>query len=242
MPDLLAVPTKRIGPKVLHLARTTFSDCGGPHDLTLAHSISNWESKATTCAEQAVIRYLCDRPPLHREKKLLHVGIGNGALFAAVGEGLAAFTGITISRPELDHFQRRFQRRPTVVTLLANKHDERSFASIGGRFDVIVDVNLKSFACCEKHFRRMMQYFAEALSPGGILITAQSGLDFGWAGNTAVAFTPGADTDPSSAEHRILRADGLVELAAQFGLQAHRMSVPPSATCEAETLWILGKD
>lgn len=224
------------------MAVTTFGDCGGPHDLDDSISLTNWESKATTCAEQAVIRYLGEVPERYCGKRLLHVGIGNGALFAAIGEGLAAFTGITISRAELEKFNERFAGMDATTALLANKHDERVYPSIGGDFDLIVDVNLKSFACCEKHFQSTMDYLAGALSPGGILMTAQSGLDFGWAANTAVAFTPGADPDPATRHYRILGADGLARLAARLGLQARALSIPSSPQCEAETLWILRKD
>ena len=192
------------GPKVMPLTLTTFADCGGPYDLTLQHSVSSWESKSTTCAEQAVIRYLTQGPTHYRDKSLLHVGIGNGELFAATGAALRAFTGITISRPELEHFRQRFPAAQNARTILANKYDERSLRSIGGDFDIIVDVNLKSFACCEKHFQVTMAYLARSMAPGARLLTAQSGLDFGWAGNTAVAYTLGADPQPEMSSHRVL--------------------------------------
>ncbi len=221
---------------------TTFGDCSGPFDLSFAHSVSNWESKVTTCAEQAVIRYLAESPALYWGKRLLHVGIGNGALFASIGAELRSFTGITISRPELECFRQRYGKLETARTLLVNKHDDRLFHSIGDHFDVIVDVNLKSFACCEKHFQKTMVYFANSLSLGGILITAQSGIDFGWAGNTAVAYTPGADTNPLMCRHRVLGARGLGRLASELDLTVDSIPMKPTATCDAETLWILRKD
>lgn len=219
----------------------SFDDCGGPYDLSLAHSISSWESKATTCAEQAVIRYLTQVPARCRDKRLLHVGLGNGELFASTRAELRAFTGVTISRPEIDSVRQKFPAVENARIILANKHDERFFESIGDEFDIIVDVNLKSFACCEKHFQATMTYLARSLSPGGILVTAQSGLDFGWAGNTAVAYTPGADTRPMMSGHRILGADGLLQLSIDLGLEAHSVPVAPGGTCEAETLWICRK-
>lgn len=219
----------------------TFRDCGGPYDLSPEHSTSSWESKETTCAEQAVIRYLVEEPSRYREKTLLHVGIGNGGLFEAIGRELKAYTGITISRPELDCFRRQFPDSKNARTALVNKHDERFFGSMGGDFDIIVDVNLKSFACCEKHFRATMSYFARALTCGGKLVTAQSGLDFGWAGNTAVAYTPGADTRPFMSHHRALRIEGLRRLAADLNLKADSVPLEPCGSCDAETIWILEK-
>lgn len=223
------------------MAVTTFADCGGPYDLSYAHSITSYEAQLTTCAEEAVIRYLAESPARYRDKTLLHVGIGNGSLFTAIGAGLRAYTGITISRPELEIFRQTFVDRENVRTILANKHDERLFDSIGDHFDIIVDVNLKSFACCEKHFQATMLYFANSLSPGGIAITAQSGIDFGWAGNTAMAYTPGADTNPMMSQHRILGAEGLARLCPDLDLTVSSVLMQPSGRCDAETLWILTK-
>ena len=227
--------------QVIAVASTSFEDCHGPHDLSSAHSISGWESKSTTCAEQAVIGYLTKVPSRYRDKTLLHVGIGNGALFGAMGAELRTFTGITISRPELDQVRTRFKDAASARTLLANKHDERFFPSIGGDFDLIVDVNLKSFACCEKHFRTTMQFFASSLTPGGTLMTAQSGLEFGWAGNFARAHTPGAATTAVASDHRVLGADGLAKLSVELGLALHSLPVEATSVCKAETLWLLEK-
>jgi hypothetical protein len=218
-----------------------FGDCGGPYDLSDVHSISCWESQLTTCAEEAVIRYLAGSSARYWDKTLLHVGIGNGALFASIGAELRAFTGITISRPELEFFAKRFAGMKNARAILANKHDERVFDSIGNHFDIIVDVNLKSYACCEKHFGVTMLYFANCLSRGGMLVTAESGLEFGWAGNTAVAYTPGADTDPRTSRHRILGADGLAQLGIDLNLAVESVPVQFSGRCNTETLWVLTK-
>lgn len=203
--------------------------------------MSSWESQPTTGAEEAVIGYLAGTPALYQDKTLLHIGIGNGSVFAALGAGLRAYTGITISRPELEFFAKRFADRENARAVLANKHDDRIFASWGDNFDIIVDVNLKSFACCEKHYRATMLYYANSLSQGGFVITAQTGLDFGWYGNTAVAYTPGADTDPGMGRRRILGTDGLMKLGADLDLAVESISVPSSELRNSETLWILRK-
>jgi len=218
-----------------------FDDCGGPYDLTSSHTISCWEARPTTCDEEAVITYLVASPGRYYNKTLLHIGIGNGSLFASTGANLDAYTGITISCPELESFKDRFADKKNARAILANKHDERLFDLIGYSFDIIVDVNLKSFACCEKHFRSTMRYFGNCLTRGGMLITAERGLNFGWAGNIAVAHTPGADTNPAASVNRILGPDGFVRLGADLDLAVETVSVPPNERCTAETLWIFRK-
>jgi hypothetical protein len=217
----------------------SFDDCGGPFDLTPAHTISSWESQPTTSAETAVISYLKRRPALYVGKTLLHVGIGNGSLFKAIGEDVEIYVGVTISIPELRLFEEWFAEQKQARAILANKHDPREFSRIGSAFDIIVDVNLKSFACCERHFDATITYYASCLKPQGMIVTAESGVVWGWQGNTNVAHTPGAGSNALDAEHRVLGVDGLVQLGARYCLDLAAVTVGATQASGSETLWIL---
>jgi hypothetical protein len=220
----------------------TFADCGGPFDLTPRHTISSWESRPTTSGEATVIAFLKSRPSLYMGKRLLHVGIGNCSLPDALACGLAGYIGLTISLPEQRLFEHKFLGAKDVEVLLANKFDPRTYSKIKDNFDLIVDVGLKSFACCEKHFLSLMEFYADRLRTGGLLITAESGIQFGWKGNTAVAFTPGAQLDPSAAEYRVLGRHGIEQLGQRFGwtLTCAPSATIPHAMCD-ETIWLLKK-
>jgi len=102
--------------------------------------------------------------------------------------------------------------------IILNKYDPRMYIKIDGDFDIIVDTLLKSYACCEKHFASMMEFFASRLRSGGTLITTKSGVEWGWRGNTSRAYTPGAQVDPAIAKFRVLGADGLERLGKHLGL------------------------
>jgi hypothetical protein len=223
-------------------SQLSFDDCGGPFDLTPFHTISSWESQPTTSAEAAVIDYLRQRPALYAGKTLLHVGIGNGSLFEALGGDVEIYVGVTISNPELRLFEERFGAHQQARAILANKHDAREFFRIGSTFDIIVDVNLKSFTCCERHFDATMTYYASCLTPQGMIITAESGVMFGWKGNTNVAHTPGAGSSALDAERRILGIDGLAQLGARHGLDVAAVTVGAMPESGGETLWILRRD
>jgi hypothetical protein len=225
------------------MSNITFEDCGGPFDLTPAHTISSWESKPTTEAEAAVIAFLQCRPRLYAGKRLLHVGIGNCSLPGALARDLAAYVGLTISPPEKQLFEEKFAATEGVRVILANKHDPRAYSKIEGRFDLIVDVNLKSFTCCEKHFDQLMDFYTERLNPGATLVTAESGVLFGWAGNINVAYTPGAQLHASVAQLRVLGLDGLARLSRRFGLTLTcvRSTAIHDAFAADETLWLLAK-
>ena len=224
------------------MSNMLFADCGGPFELTAAHTVSSWESKPTTEAETAVIAFLQQRPQLYAGKRLLHVGVGNCSLPAALADALAAYVGLTVSLPETQLFVEKFATTEHCKVLLVNKYDSRHYSKIEGCFDLIVDVNLKSFACCEKHFDQLMALYAERLNSAGTLITAESGVVFGWAGNTNVAHTPGAQLAPDVAADRVLGLDGLERVSRSFGLD---LTCVPAAICEApgavEKLWLLRK-
>jgi hypothetical protein len=191
-----------------------FADCGGPFDLAPGQTMPSWDSMPTTLAEMAVIAYLEQRPEQYVGKSLLHVGIGNSSLFATLGRKLEKFVGLTISLPEQQFFQQRFADANATKIILANKHDPRAYSQIDKELDLIVDVNLKSFACCEKHFDQLMALYAQRLARGVVIITALSGIVFGWGGKTRAAHTPGACLDPSDRDNRILGKSGLVQISA----------------------------
>jgi hypothetical protein len=220
-----------------------FADCGGPFELTAAHTISSFESQPTTGAETAVIAFLQQRPQLYAGKRVLHVGVGNCSLPAALADDLGAYVGLTISLPEQRLFEEKFAATEHMRVLLANKYDPREYSRIEGFFDLIIDVNLKSFACCEKHFNQLMALCTERLKSGATLITAESGVLWGWAGNTNMAYTPGAQLDPSLAEDRVLGLDGLEGLSQSFGLDL--TCVVPAAISDGpagmDKLWLLRK-
>jgi hypothetical protein len=205
-----------------------FADCGGPYDLTPDHTITSWESLPTSPAEAAVIEFLKSQPQRYVGKRLLHVGIGNSSLPTEFAADLAQYTGITISLPEIALFDKKFAGVENAEVLLLNKYDPRMYTKLHGEFDIIIDTLLKSFACCEKHFRLMMEFFASILRSGGTLLTTEAGTLRGWKGNTKVAHTPGAQVDPSIGEFRILGLDNLRCLGERFGLTLNSVKISNS--------------
>lgn len=205
---------------------TFFTDCGGPFDLTPDHTITNGESLPTSGAEVAVIAFLQLEPQRLVGKRLLHIGIGNCSLPALFAADLSQYVGITISLPEIALFESKLAGVKSTTAILMNKYDPRMYGSIRGEFDFIIDTLLKSYACCEKHFEQMMAFFTSKLRPGGALITTETGVLWGWRGNTRRSYTPGAQTDPAIAKFRVLGRDGLSGFADRLGLIMTVAEVP----------------
>jgi hypothetical protein len=208
------------------MAEVFLQDCGGPFDLTPAHTITSFESQPTSGAETAIIAFLKSEPLRYVGRRLLHVGVGNSELPLEFAADLAEYVGITISVPEIALFEQRLASAENVKAILLNKYDPRMYSTLEGEFDIIVDTLLKSFACCEKHFEQMMEFFASKLTLDGTLITTQTGVLWGWKGNTNRAYTPGAQVDPLIGKFRVLGFEDLEVLCERFGLIMRSVPVP----------------
>jgi hypothetical protein len=193
-------------------------DCGGPFDLEDRHTITNWETMPTSRAESTIIAWLKAHPERYRGRRLLHAGIGNSELPAAFGHDLGDYVGFTISMPEVRRFHELFPESPHMRCILMNKYDPRMHGAVAGAFDVVVDTLLKGYTCCERHFHDMLDWYAARLAHGGAIVTTENGLRWGWPGNQARAYTPGAQTEPTIAAARTMAHDELEAHARARGL------------------------
>ena len=112
------------------------------------------------------------------DKKALHIGIGTSSIlkylrFIGVP---CVIDGVTIIKEEmevnLDYLDYGYNK-----LWLINKYDPELFAKISS-YDMINDVNLKSSACCEDHWKNYFEKLLTVLKPGGILVTHTQGYPF----------------------------------------------------------------
>ena len=109
---------------------------------------------------------------LEGRSRILHVGVGNSELAATLANRVAHIEGITVVPDELAAAV-ALKLANYHVTLL-NKHSPR-LAQLPSPFDVIIDNNPGSFACCQLHFGRTLQTYASMLAPQGHIMTDERG-------------------------------------------------------------------
>jgi len=137
--------------------------------------------------------------------RILHVGVGNSSLarrFASRADGIM---GLTLSPNEKSLSDTL--GLPGYTVLLLNKYGRELLSLAKTGYDLIVDNNLASFACCKFHFYRMLDSYVARLVTGGMILTDQRGMDW-TAGDTRWRLT-----------YRDLES-----LGSKFHLQAHRLT------------------
>ncbi len=105
-------------------------------------------------------------------RKVLHVGVGNCLLTRRFGAAVAQ--GISKDGREVAH-----AATLGLDVLLCNKYNVVAYRErLRSPFDLVVDVNIRSYACCDSHFRDYMSLMLDALNSRGILVTSTRGLDY----------------------------------------------------------------
>ncbi|MFO1000106.1 MAG: hypothetical protein U0936_07205 [Planctomycetaceae bacterium] len=133
------------------------------------NSDQGWLGREPTLDEQEVVVWLRAQ---NRYESILHVGVGTSLLHSSFGSKVRQ--GLT-----RDGGEAAAARSAGLAVVVCNKYAVSSYCGrIVGPYDCIVDVNIRSYACCDKHFRDYMDYMYSLLSPDGVLVTSKLGLNY----------------------------------------------------------------
>jgi hypothetical protein len=148
-------------------------DCENEDDPGILYGpdLRDWSAKATTPDQYRIERYI-DRFDL-RDKRLLHIGVGNSGLARRFHRHVKEIFGTTIDEPDIRVAQTL--NYPNYSVVLHNKYSG-SMDSIADKFDVIIDNNLTSPCCCMRHLAALFRFFEDQLANGGCIVTDREGL------------------------------------------------------------------
>jgi hypothetical protein len=148
-------------------------DCGNTNDpgIIFSEDLRDWSDKATTPDQYRIEQYI-DRFDL-RDKRVLHIGIGNSGLARRFHRRVKEIVGTTIDEPEMK--VARSLDFPNYTSILHNKYSGEH-GIVPGRFDFIVDNNPTSPCCCFRHLAELFDFYAEKLADGGQVVTDRQGL------------------------------------------------------------------
>lgn len=150
-------------------------DCGNTSSpgVIFSEDLRDWSDKETTPDQYRIEEYI-DRFDL-RDRRILHIGIGNSGLARRFHGRVKEIVGTTIDQPEMAVAGSLNFANYTAV--LHNKYSGRHDVA-PGCFDVIVDNNPTSPCCCISHLARLFAFYDAKLAEGGQIVTDQQGL--GW--------------------------------------------------------------
>ena len=133
-----------------------------------------WECKNTTSDELEIVNYL--NSISIKNYNLLHIGIGNSYLAKSLSEKFM-IDGISISTNEILFAKEQYLSNYKIK--FANKLAKNSLNFLKKQnYDFIVDVNLKSFSCCDMAFYKMFSTYVDLLKKNGSILTAKNGLNW----------------------------------------------------------------
>jgi hypothetical protein len=107
---------------------------------------------------------------------VLHVGVGNSFFARRMAVRCKSIDGITVAPAERD--LAASLKLPNYRVFKANKYAVSLPAILNRFFDVIVDNNLASFACCGFHLMLMFSSYRLMLRPGGSILTDRQGMEW----------------------------------------------------------------
>ena len=138
-------------------------------------SYSYWENKKETLDEIEILNFLNSNNSSN-SSKLLHIGIGNSYISRNLNK-YSSINGISISSNEI--FLANNLNIKKYNVFFKNKYEFNTFYNFSKyKYDIIIDPNIKSFACCEKAFKHLMQQYFDILNFDGFIITNIRGMNW----------------------------------------------------------------
>ena len=145
-----------------------------------------WENRNPTNDEVEILDYLRNNFS-NQNLNILHIGIGS-SFIANNLKNISKIDGITISQNEILNANKL--NIQNYRTFLINKHQkdflELILSKFNSKYDLIIDVNLKSFSCCQLSFEKVINNYSKLLNKNGLILSGTDGMN--WTGTLKPVF------------------------------------------------------
>lgn len=141
---------------------------------------SDWTALPVTPDLKAMMAFASRQTsPLRRT---LLVGIGNSEVAGdLLRKHSSQVDGITYSLAEKEYAEEQhgsYIKSGDYRVIVGNKYNPATWKELRNDYDLILDNNLASYACCPSFYREMVKDFVSRLAPGGKLLTEKMGMDY----------------------------------------------------------------
>ena len=145
-----------------------------------------WENRKVTNDEIDILKYLNLRHG-NQSLNILHIGIGNSYLASKL-HNFNEINGITISQNEILNATSKNISNYKIFFL--NKYKINSLDIFKNKkFDIIIDINMKSFSCCNEAFNNLFNQYANSLAINGYIISHINGIKWSRLVKPTLAFS-----------------------------------------------------
>jgi predicted TPR repeat methyltransferase len=145
-----------------------------------------WENRKVTNDEIDIVNFL-NSVNKNTSLDILHIGIGNSFLASRLSN-YKEINGITISQNEIKLASSKGIKNYHFFFL--NKYKANSLNIFKNKkFDIIVDINIKSFSCCDKAFHNLFIQYSNLLKNNGYIISHKNGLKWSRVVKPTLAFS-----------------------------------------------------
>lgn len=160
---------------VLRLRFLLFSkQCGSDSDSSVVYTDGSWVHRKETRDLKNIVKSLRGEPTTF---DCLQVGIGNSYFYKELKDKFSSFCGVTIVQGEADLAKSIRSEDAQYTVLVTNKYSD-FFSQLAGDYDLIVDNDINGYACCKRHFFRLLDSYHSKLRSGGRLIIGVEGLEY----------------------------------------------------------------
>ena len=172
-------------PRLLRLYKERYSDipifCGDEFHVGIPEigKWADWTKHDTTSGQKRIEAYLLSNPL--SGGNVLHVGIGNSSFARDFQSKFSTIFGISVTPEEVIHANQLSISNYYVA--LMNKHSLSFSICFRSQFEIIIDNNPSTFACCFFHLLLMLRSYKNSLKEGGVVITEHEGLSHRYCSN-----------------------------------------------------------
>ena len=145
-----------------------------------------WENRTVTNDEIDILDFLNSNKS-NKKLVMLHIGIGNSFLASKLNNFKEIF-GITISQNEIVHAASKNISNYKYFFLNKYKANSLDFFK-KKKFDIIIDINMKSFSCCNEAFTSLFDQYVKSLKDNGYIISHINGLKWSRTVKPKLAFS-----------------------------------------------------
>ena len=139
------------------------------------NNYSYWENRQTTNEEKDILIYINKLQSI-LNNRILHVGVGNSFIAKNLNENFH-IEGISISNNEIQ-IANNLKKENYKCYFQNNYSNENILDSKKNFFAIIIDINLKSYSCCNEAFDKLIERYKKILLSGGIIITSLAGMNW----------------------------------------------------------------